>query len=102
MIDKESLKEAVTIGAFITPLFAVVRELVDEVNFTNERSKDYISVFVAGAMFHIIAEASGVNEWYLNNSAAYRKWMVKSKHVDTPSTCPDGRVCTLALWASQA
>jgi hypothetical protein len=102
-MNRQLAHEAVTIGAVLTPVYAVVRELVEELNFENERSKDYISVFVAGALFHILAEATGVNEYYIKHSHVARKWMSKkSKDVDTHPDCPDGRLCAMAVWASRS
>jgi len=102
-MDTQLAHEAVTIGAVLTPVYAVVRELVEELNFENERSKDYISVFVAGALFHILAEAAGANEWYIKHSHVVRKWMSnKSKDVDAHPVCPDGRLCSLSVWASRS
>jgi len=34
---------------------------------------ELVTVFLAGALFHLIAEFSGVNDWYLDNSVAAKK-----------------------------
>ena len=60
---------------------------------------------ILGAAFdplHVVAEATGVNERYLTNSAAYHKSVAREdKARDGHRLRPpaDGRVCAHAVWA---
>lgn len=98
-MDWELAKEATEVGALLVPVYAIVREALDGMRFKNETNKEYISVFVSGALFHIIAEATGMNEYYLTHSRANKKWLRKNNAEPVHRSC-DGRVCSLAVWAS--
>lgn len=36
-------------------------------------TQDYASVFLAGSLFHLICEETGINDWYLDNGVAMLK-----------------------------
>jgi hypothetical protein len=95
-------KEAVGVGVLLLPLYSVVRELVNELDVESERSKEYLAIFVSGALFHVLAEVSGINEYYLHNSHAYHKFVAKEDKGRNDYRLPrsaDGRVCSHAVWA---
>jgi hypothetical protein len=93
-MDWELAKEATEVGELLIPLYAIAREAADTFEW-HERSKDYISVFVSGALFHILAEASGMNGWYA------QKKQRKNKDDSPAAYRGNARVCSLAVWASQ-
>ena len=69
--------EALTIGAVFVPWTYIVSGFITRVPlFSSAQSP--ISIFIAGAGFHIVAELTGLNEYYLTNSASHmlcvRKW----------------------------
>jgi hypothetical protein len=99
-MDWELAKEATEVGALLVPLYAVVREAAETFQW-EERSKDYISVFVSGALFHILAEASGMNDWYLSHGHAQKNWLQRKNNDSLASYRGNARVCSLAVWASQ-
>jgi len=49
--------EAIVVGLLLVLLYTVVRRYMDTVP----------AVFVSGAAFHLICEATGVNAWYARN-----------------------------------
>jgi hypothetical protein len=50
-MDWELAKEATEVGALLVPVYAIVREALDGMKFKNEKNKEYISVFVSGALY---------------------------------------------------
>jgi hypothetical protein len=100
-MDWELAKEATEVGVLLVPVYAIVREALNGLRFKNERNKEYISVFIGGALFHILAEATGVNEWYLTNSRANKQSIERRLNGERVPHSSDGRVCSLALWARQ-
>jgi len=101
LLDWELAKEATEVGVLLLPVYAVVREGLNGLKFKNERNKEYFSVFISGALFHILAEATGVNEWYLSNSRANRRRISRNINDQSLPISNDTRVCSLALWKSQ-
>jgi hypothetical protein len=51
------LLEALVVGLLLVLLYIVARRFMDAVP----------AVFVSGAAFHLICEATGVNAWYARN-----------------------------------
>ena len=70
--------EAVTVGALFVPWTYIVSGIITQMPLSST-IKMPISLFVAGAGFHLVAEASGLNDYYLTNSASHmlqvRRWM---------------------------
>ena len=66
-ISQKLIVEAVLVGFGLVVLWYLF-------NFINKKfsNKDniIISLFVVGAIFHLIAEFSGVNKWYCSNGIA--------------------------------
>ncbi len=63
-MDPQLLVEATVVGIGLVVVFVVVRMFVKNL---------YLALFVSGALFHLIAEFTGVNAWYLKNSVAAKK-----------------------------
>jgi hypothetical protein len=74
--------EAVSVGALFVPWTYVVSGIINRLPLS-QFTKTPLSVFVAGAGFHLVCEFSGLNEYYLKNSAAHmlhmRKWRASCK-----------------------
>jgi len=98
-MDWDLTKEAVGVGVLLVPVYAVVRESVRNIQSSSTLTQEYTSVFLSGALFHILCEATGVNEWYLTNGRA-SKIKKGNKHVRRVRTCGDSRVCSLAFEES--
>jgi hypothetical protein len=58
--------EAGVVGLALIPLFVVLDDVFP-------RLPTWVKVGIAGGSFHLICEASGLNEWYLTNGVASRK-----------------------------
>lgn len=52
------LSEAVVVGFLLTIIFAFLKLAI---------TNPLVCAFLAGALFHIICEYTGVNEWYVKN-----------------------------------
>ena len=61
--------EALVVGAPLIPVWAAVSRAttLTRINF---ESKAAIDIFIAGFLYHILAEELGVNTWYLTHSHA--------------------------------
>jgi hypothetical protein len=71
--DTKSLyTEALVVGAALVPLWFGVSKATEatRIDFSGKTALD---VFIAGFLFHLIAEESGVNAWFLTNSHAAQK-----------------------------
>jgi hypothetical protein len=67
------LIEAGVIGFLMVILYMVVMKVVDKVDHLKTVDKQFVTlgaIGATGALFHLIAEFSGVNAWYCNNAAA--------------------------------
>ena len=72
--------EAATVGALFVPWTYIVSGVLVRLN-----PRSAVTMFVAGATFHLLAEATGFNEYYLEHSAAQmlreRKWPERNKNM---------------------
>jgi hypothetical protein len=78
-MDKETLElidEAVMVGLLSLPPWFVASALVDNTKGPGDGDRILLKVFLAGALFHIGAELSGFNDWYIDNGLAKRKRIV--------------------------
>ena len=68
-------KEAAFVGISLVPMWFVVAQftLATRVLTDTPHLKAMLDVAVAGALFHMTAEESGLNNYYLTNSYAYQK-----------------------------
>jgi hypothetical protein len=65
-------KEAAFVGIALVPMWYVVAQFTTAVRwFPNSEYKQGFDVMLAGALFHLAAEESGLNTFYLTNSYAY-------------------------------
>lgn len=74
--------EALVVGLSLVPVWFAVRSVTTLARI-DLQSKAAIDVAIAGFLFHMIAEETGVNKWYLTNSHAARN--VLSQTVDNDS-----------------
>ena len=78
---KQLAIEAVSVGAAFVPFQYIVSGLVAR-SAIAPRYQPWVSIFLAGAGFHLVAEATGLNNWYLHHSAAsMRDFAVWAKRV---------------------
>jgi hypothetical protein len=63
--------EAAVVGVGIIPIWMLVRRATTAMNIYG--NKAIIDVALAGAAFHLLAEESGLNTWYLTNGYAAQK-----------------------------
>jgi hypothetical protein len=84
--------EAVTVGGLFIPWSYIVSGIIYRLPVP-QGSKSALTVFAAGASFHLVAEFSGLNDYYLKNSAAHtlsmRNWVAscKSKQENRERPC---------------
>ena len=99
MQDWRTFQEAGAVGMLLVPVYATVKDALRPMRFQSERNKDYLTVFVSGVLFHILAEATGVNAYYIQHSAATHKWLSASnKDVAPDPRAGDSRVSAVAVW----
>ena len=81
---KQLAIEAATVGAAFVPWSYIVSGLMAKTRL-QPRLQGMVSIFIAGATFHLLAEATGLNEYYLRNSAAQMRaekaWPERHKNV---------------------
>lgn len=67
-------KEALAVGLSFLPVYWITDKVLMKF-FPNwlPDTRKYVNVAVAGGLFHIISEETGVNNWFLTNSVAARK-----------------------------
>ena len=63
-MDPQLFVEAFVVGVGLVAVFMLVKMA---------KLGEVATVFFAGALFHLLAEVSGVNNWYLDNSVAAKK-----------------------------
>lgn len=70
--SKQLYIEATSVGALLVPMWWLVSKATTAMRFKGD-SKPFLDIFVSGFLFHIAAEETGLNEWYLYNSFAALK-----------------------------
>lgn len=63
-MDPQLFVEAFVVGVGLVAVYFAVKMA---------KLGELVTVFLAGALFHLVAEISGVNDWYLDNSVAAKK-----------------------------
>ena len=72
MNNDKLYKEAAFVGIALVPMWFAVAQFTTAVKwFPNNSYKQGFDVLLAGALFHLAAEESGLNTYYLTNSHAY-------------------------------
>jgi hypothetical protein len=66
------LLESAVVGAALVPAFLLVNGVLASFKM-QESTRRYASVFLSGALFHIVAQETGATEWWLVNSALAEK-----------------------------
>ncbi len=64
--------EALVVGAALVPVYFAVSRATQAARI-DFAGKEVLDLFLSGFLFHLAAEESGVNEWYLTNSHAAKK-----------------------------
>lgn len=94
-VTQEILQEGAVVGALMLPAYSISRSVVRKMKFKSERAKDFVAVALAGFLFHIVAEATGVNRWYCMKNKA-------NASCSCMRGSPDSRVCPLSLVYGEA
>ena len=67
---KQLMKEAIVVGAFLVILFFIVHYVAMKM-YGDKAMTDHIilavQLFIAGFVFHVGCEYTGVNHWYCSN-----------------------------------
>jgi NADH:ubiquinone oxidoreductase subunit 4 (subunit M) len=68
-------KEAAFVGIALVPMWYLVAQFTTAtmVYAASPQMKTMVDVALAGALFHLAAEESGLNHYYLTNSHAYQQ-----------------------------
>ena len=93
-ITSEILQEGAIVGALMLPAYSVSRGVVAGLKFKSERTKDFVAVALAGFLFHLVAEATGVNRAYVVQKGVRG---ITNGAGASVRDCPDSRVCSLSL-----
>lgn len=79
-------KEAVFVGATFLPMWWIVKRSTAFFNITPDK-KEALDIFLAGAVYHIVAESIGLNEYYTKHGASVKKMLLENIE-----SIEDGRV----------
>jgi len=83
------IQEAIVVGAFSVPMWMFSKEVVKSLRVSE--GQDILTAFLSGAGFHLIAEYTGMNAWYVR-----RKMKPRSNGVCSAADRRRG-VCALAV-----
>jgi hypothetical protein len=73
-LNSKLLTEALFVGTFLVPTYALTHLFVSGLfPRMSDTTQDYVSVFFAGGLFHLLCEETGINQWYLDNGVATLK-----------------------------
>lgn len=93
-LNSRLLTEAFVVGAGLVPVYAITHAFVSGLfPRMSDTTQDYFSVFLAGSVFHLVCEETGINDWYLDNGVAMLKRQQSYEiggMLDDPALC-DGR-----------
>jgi len=94
------LTEAFVVGAGLLPLYFFTHTMVSALlPRMGDDAQDYLSLFISGATFHLIAENTGINDWYLDNGHAYLK-RNRDAEIRAQETAPDDLCDGRCGWQS--
>jgi len=74
---EELYKEAAFVGLALVPMWWLVKTFTTATNMDGPY-KEVLDIVIAGSLFHLTAEESGLNTWYLSNSHAAKKQFSQS------------------------
>ena len=74
-------QEATSVGLLLVPMWWAVSRATVAVKIGGS-AKPFVDVAVAGFLFHLAAEESGLNQWYLAHSYAAQKVLHPKKKDD--------------------
>ncbi len=64
--------EATSVGLLLVPVWFLTSKATEAVKIGG-KAKPYVDIALAGFLFHLVAEESGMNAWYLTHSYAAQK-----------------------------
>jgi hypothetical protein len=70
--EMQVYQEAVFVGLTFLPVWMLIQRFTAFTNI-NSLHKDKLDIFLAGSAYHLIAESSGLNAFYLQHGAAVKK-----------------------------
>ena len=62
--------ETVSIGVLVVIIGHFVMKAVSQIPMVEDKMKPFVSLFITGALVHLVCEFSGVNRWYCKNGNA--------------------------------
>ena len=65
-------QEATSVGLLLVPVWFLTSKATEAVKIGG-KTKPYVDIALAGFLFHLVAEESGMNAWYLTHSYAAQK-----------------------------
>jgi len=70
---RKLLVEALTVGVSLVPLYWIISKITTNITTAPPESKALLDAALTGFAFHLTAEASGLNAWYLTHGYAAEK-----------------------------
>jgi ABC-type spermidine/putrescine transport system permease subunit II len=61
------LIEAVVVGLGLIVFYQSVKFGFNYIPLGNGLIKEFLQLFIAGALFHLVFEYTGINKWYVDN-----------------------------------
>jgi hypothetical protein len=91
--EEQLTYEAIVVGAVTLGTSKIINRLFPRLNPS-------FRLFLTGMIIHLGFEYMGTNEWYLHNSASYKKWRMNNPE---EKSCPTIREseCQFTEWLDQ-
>lgn len=86
--SSQLVTEAVTVGLALVPMWFGISRLTAAARLPAQW-RSWLDVALSGAVFHLVAEESGLNTWYLTNGHAARTAILHHQSVDDPACVDD-------------
>lgn len=87
------LLEAVVVGGTLMPVYFFTHSVVTSLlPRAGDDVQDYLSLFLSGALFHVLFEEAGFNDWYLDNGVATQK-RLETEEVFAEENLNDPALC---------
>jgi hypothetical protein len=81
-------QEATSVGILLVPVWFLTSKATEAVKIGGT-AKPFVDVALAGFLFHLVAEESGMNEWYLSHSYAAQKVLHPKQNNDLLASVAD-------------